>query len=108
MDPTLPEAIERDALHLFTADWAIEPPRPIVPNAKYIGGVLTGPSGPLPPDLEVRSHSTGQEVTGLCFAVLQSSAAALTAPKVDDTGGVLMGLDGPLPQQLTRTSQRAC
>lgn len=108
MDPTLPQAIERDALHLFTADWAIEPPRPIVPNAKYIGGVLTGPSGPLPPDLEVRSHSTGQGVTGLCFAVFQSSAAALTAPNVNDTGGVLMGLDGPLPQQPTRMSQRAC
>ena len=53
MDPTRPEQVQLDALHLFTADWAIEPPRPIVPNAKYIGGVLTGPAGPLPPDLEV-------------------------------------------------------
>ncbi len=25
-----------------------------MPNTKYIGGVLQGPSGPLPPDLEVR------------------------------------------------------
>lgn len=55
VDMTHHKAVERDALHLFTADWAIEPPRPIVPNVKYVGGVLVGPSGPLPPDLEV-SH----------------------------------------------------
>lgn len=55
IDMTRLDVIERDALHLFTADWAIEPPRPVVPNTKYIGGVLQGPSGPLPPDLEVSS-----------------------------------------------------
>ncbi|KAK9835304.1 hypothetical protein WJX81_000609 [Elliptochloris bilobata] len=66
VDPTRPEAVERDALHLFTADWAIEPPRPIVPNVKYIGGVLVGPSGPLPPDLEEFMVSSGE--TGVVLA----------------------------------------
>lgn len=44
-----------------------------------------------------RCTALGKGWTGLCFAAFKSSAAALTAPSVDDTSGVLMGLDGPLP-----------
>ena len=64
VDITQPQAVQRDALHLFTADWAIEPPRPIVPNVKYVGGVLVGPSAPLPPDLEVTNRHAWPWVPG--------------------------------------------
>ena len=53
----------REALLLVCADFAIEPPQPMPPHVKMVGGILTAPAKPLPADLEARTPM-------LCFRVL--------------------------------------
>ena len=48
----------REALLLVCADFAIEPPQPMPPHVKMVGGILTAPAKPLPADLEARTRAT--------------------------------------------------
>ena len=38
-------------------DFAIEPPQPMPPHVKMVGGILTAPAKPLPADLEARARA---------------------------------------------------
>ena len=48
----------REALLLVCSDFAIEPPQPMPPHVKMVGGILTSPAKLLPADLEARTHAT--------------------------------------------------
>ena len=39
------------------SDFAIEPPQPMPPHVKMVGGILTAPAKPLPADLEARARA---------------------------------------------------
>ena len=50
-------------MHIFSADFALEWPRPLPPNLRLVGPLLPEPAQPLPAELEVRAHT--QEATHL-------------------------------------------
>ena len=43
-------------MHIFSADFALEWPRPLPPNLRLVGPLLPEPAQPLPAELEVRPH----------------------------------------------------
>ena len=46
-------ALRRAAMHLFNIDFALEWPRALPPNVKFVGPLLPGPPKALPADLQV-------------------------------------------------------
>ena len=44
-------------MHIFSADFALEWPRPLPPNLRLVGPLLPEPAQPLPAELEVRAHT---------------------------------------------------
>ena len=44
-------------MHIFSADFALEWPRPLPPNLRLVGPLLPEPAQPLPTELEVRAHT---------------------------------------------------
>ena len=44
-------------MHIFSADFALEWPRPLPPNMRLVGPILPEPAQPLPAELEVRAHT---------------------------------------------------
>ena len=56
-NPDLPEERRRLVLTMAPVDWAAEWLRPVTPNFKMVGPILSQPGRPLPADLEVTSWS---------------------------------------------------
>ena len=44
-------------MHIFSADFALEWPRPLPANLRLVGPLLPEPAQPLPAELEVRVHT---------------------------------------------------
>ena len=47
-----PREQRRHVLTLFSADWAMEWLRPLLPNTKFVGPILPQPAQALPPELQ--------------------------------------------------------
>jgi hypothetical protein len=45
-------ALRRGVMHLFNIDFALEWPRALPPNVKFVGPLMPAPPQPLPPDLQ--------------------------------------------------------
>lgn len=56
-NPDLPEERRRMVLTIVPVDWAAEWLRPVSPNYKLVGPILSGPGTPLPAHLEVRHNA---------------------------------------------------
>lgn len=56
-NPDTPEERRRQVLTIVPTDWAAEWLRPMTPNFKMVGAVLSGPGKSLPVELEVSSLS---------------------------------------------------
>ena len=44
-------------MHIFSADFALEWPRPLPPNLRLVGPLLPEPAQPLPAEFEVSAHT---------------------------------------------------
>ena len=54
-DPNLPENRRRLVMMIAPVDWAAEWLRPVTPNLKMVGPILSEPGKALPAELEVTS-----------------------------------------------------
>ena len=55
LDLGTPEALARGVMHLFNVDFALEYPRALPPNVKFVGPLMPEPAQALPADLQVGS-----------------------------------------------------
>ena len=61
-----PAALRRGVMHLFNIGFALEYPRALPPNVKFVGPLMPEPAQALPADLQVSAHSimTSQRFDG--------------------------------------------
>ena len=60
-----PRERRRHVLTLFSADWAVEWVRPLLPNTKMVGPILPEPAQALPADLQVTHPQCVVAVCGI-------------------------------------------
>jgi hypothetical protein len=97
----------RQVLTIVPTDWAAEWLRPMTPNFKMVGAVLSGPGKPLPVELGVSSLSpspAGMPVpSSLPLLKLHVVSWAAEWPRTPDftiTGAMLSGPSEPLLDEL--------
>uniref|UniRef100_H2TJ78 UDP glucuronosyltransferase 2 family, polypeptide A4 n=1 Tax=Takifugu rubripes TaxID=31033 RepID=H2TJ78_TAKRU len=54
------ETLGKADIWLMRTFWDMEPPRPLMPNFKHVGGLHCKPAGPLPEDVEAFVQSSGE------------------------------------------------
>nr|XP_019612561.1 PREDICTED: 2-hydroxyacylsphingosine 1-beta-galactosyltransferase [Rhinolophus sinicus] len=88
------ELVRGPSLWMLCTDVALEFPRPSLPNVVYVGGILTRPAHPLPPDLQSWVSSAGER--GFVLVSFGAGVKYLS----EDIASKLAGALARLPQKV--------
>ncbi|KAI5160266.1 Udp-Glucuronosyltransferase 3A2 [Manis pentadactyla] len=78
--PVLPHLLKKAELWFVNSDFAFEFARPLLPNTVYVGGLMSKPVKPLPPEFEDFIAKFGD--SGFVLVALGSSVRVFQSPEI--------------------------